>query len=88
MTMNDESRASVRDGGPAFPQSSMQGYVNGSGMTLRDYFAGQVLAGMHANDGWMSALREVEPSAPKSAVVLAHAAYAYADAMLAERGQS
>ena len=34
------------DGGAAFPWSPLLGY---GGMSLRDYFAGQVLSGMMAN---------------------------------------
>ncbi len=30
----------------AFPSGDFQGYEPGSGMTLRDYFAGQALAGL------------------------------------------
>lgn len=65
------------DGGFAFPS------VGGSpdagvawryhGMTLRDWFAGQALAGLLANSGHF-------PGNP------AEAAYRYADAMLAARG--
>lgn len=67
--------AAVDDGGPAFPVGNdiIQG---GAGMTLRDWFAGQALAGILVNDG---------KSSP-----LAYAAWAYdlADAMLIERAKS
>ena len=60
------------DGGPAFPielTSPHGGTESYLGMTLRDYFAGQVLAGgIHMN--------------PKDA---AHWAYEVADAMLEAR---
>lgn len=36
----------VDDGGPAFPQGHLDGpHVNPSGMSLRDWFAGQALSG-------------------------------------------
>jgi hypothetical protein len=49
------------------------------GMSLRDYFAGQVLAGMHANP-------DTDPTLP--AETLANIAYATADAMIAARDAS
>ena len=63
--------AAVDDGGPAFP------CVTTAGMSLRDWFAGQALAGMLAYPA---------PGAPIPRVV-AKAAYEYADAMIAERGK-
>ena len=54
----------------AFPSA---GY-GASGMTLRDYFAGQALAGMLGN-----------PNSRGASVEYASAAYRYADVMLAER---
>jgi len=48
----------IEDGGPAFPvpthsqlQGAMVHWSWGGGMTLRDWFAGQVLAGLLANPG-------------------------------------
>ena len=38
----------INDGGPAFPDSGQADYTGG--MTLRDWFAGQALAGMDANN--------------------------------------
>jgi len=70
----------VKDGGPAFPVSdeASRFKVSGvfGGMTLRDYFDGQALAGM------MSVPSGDDPSAT--------AVYAYriADALLAARGRS
>mgnify|MGYP003132973889 CR=1 FL=1 len=67
-------------GGPAFPDPARahpQGHpdqANGDGMTLRDYFAGQALAG---------SLSRI-PLSPKAAAIQA---YAYADAMLAQRAE-
>ena len=64
--MTDES-------GPAFPCDDMPGY---SGLTIRDYFAGQALAGYLATADVMSILN---PEAE------ARTAYEIADAMLRER---
>ena len=63
-------------GGPAFPSSVDHG-IDGEhykGMDLRDWFAGQALAGFMAN----SKCEYSDPGAAK-------AAYALADAMLAAR---
>lgn len=62
-------------GGPAFPVPA--GCGEEQGMTLRDYFAGQWLAGYIANPGIGYGTREDE----------ATAAYAMADAMLKERNK-
>jgi hypothetical protein len=71
------------DGGPAFPRAGLY-YVRADGamvtydpedvMTLRDWFAGQALAGLLA----------VEPSSC-SAQDYAQSAFEQADAMLAQR---
>jgi hypothetical protein len=59
------------DGGPAFPNITPDMPVDGSpGMTLRDYFAGQALAGCGV------------PNRPQE---IAEWAYMVADAMLAAR---
>lgn len=58
------------DGGPAFPRVVPKGVDWYAGMSLRDYFAGQVIAGI----GIVSA-----PGA------VAARAYALADAMIAAR---
>ena len=71
----------IDDGGPAFPCSvavAPSGDVYGSDyfggcMSLRDWFAGQALAGMLANDSNQSAEGD------------ARVAYLIADAMLAAR---
>lgn len=67
----------TREDQPAFPRSySADGH---NGMTLRDYFAGQALAGMaaqayvHSEDGIADCAED---------------AYALADAMLAERAKA
>ena len=86
---------SKRDGGSAFPRRALTDTIleDGSGahgwqegMSLRDYFAGQALAGMNAlpvstNPAWQ---KEVESRGGVSAL-RAKCAYADADAMIAER---
>lgn len=70
-----------KDGGPAYPGIGEQGghQVHKSGMSLRDYFAGQALV---AHGGWL----EKQPSNdPSVSWVVASRAYAIADAMIAER---
>lgn len=77
--------APIDDGGPAFPVTCSNDGIplaisypseQVSGMTLRDWFAGQALAGYLAswNDGAYSNSHHA-----------AKAAYAYADAMVAAR---
>lgn len=67
----------INDGGSAFPAAGQVGpehYGFEPGMTLRDWFAGQALAGLLAacpTDGGERGI--------------AHDAYLYADAMLAAR---
>lgn len=72
-----------KDGGPAFPRTG-EGFGNprydAQGMTLRDWFAGQALAGMLADP-------EVG-NADSDDSQLAKIAYAYATAMLAERAKA
>ena len=64
------------DGGPAFPHSSspMRGDLTEWGMTLRDWFAGQALAGIWAC-----------PTVNGDHQDLANEAYKTADAMLTAR---
>lgn len=75
---------SEKDGGPAFP---VPNYVNAQGetyestprgMSLRDWFAGQALAGILADPN-------CDPIVGDSLKELAHGAYACADAMLKAR---
>lgn len=72
-----------KHGDPAFPfpaVSDIDGnviYPGEDGMSLRDYFAGQALAGMI----------RATPGVPVLYGEMAHHAYQYADAMLAERGK-
>jgi len=63
----------MKDGNPAFPCNSPDGMESYKGMSLRDYFAGQALAGMAVN------LQEHIKDEK-----YAEWAYGLADAMLAE----
>lgn len=69
-----------KDGGPAFPCDVKGGIECGykPGMTLRDYFAGQSLAGMSL---WNFTQSEVDRK------IMAHRCYQMADAMIAERSK-
>ena len=71
----------IKDGGPAFPGPSFTrgGNPNGHamGMSLRDWFAGQALAGIYANSG--------DDSPAGAHGRCAKEAYDAADAMLATR---
>lgn len=78
----------IKDGGAAFPGASVYAgeehkFVNIGGMTLRDYFAGQALAGM------MSGLEPCRDDCRCKSHVpdarYAEEAYDVADAMLAQR---
>lgn len=74
---------SVKDGGRAFPiplGAGDDGDEWRRGMTLRDYFAGQALMGMHGRDSF-------DPG-QQTPAQRAHLAYIDADAMLAERMKS
>lgn len=68
----------INYGGPAFPAPAFAENITTQGMTLRDYFAGQALAGMYA-DRNRSLMNEKH---------IAHDAYLFADAMLAAREAS
>jgi hypothetical protein len=68
--------AKINDGGPAFPVNAE--IYNGTGlcgMTLRDWFAGQALAGLVFHNDYGA----------RSDDEIANGAYAYADAMIAAR---
>jgi len=72
------------DGGPAFPVTFDHGECKSESpdMSLRDWFAGQALAGMCASDYWSE-----NAQADKRIYTdpLANGAYAVADAMLKAR---
>ncbi len=66
----------MKDGGPAFPVPDLA-WLNGLGMSLRDWFAGQAIIG----------LAEINVRATGfDSNLWAKNAYRIADAMLAERG--
>jgi hypothetical protein len=74
----------TNDGGPAFPPAANNPFglvMDGEhhGMSLRDYFAAKVLAGMHARDTY-----DDGQATPAQRAALA---YLDADAMLAERAK-
>lgn len=95
----------IDDGGPAFPWEDMRDSsgvpMPNPGMTLRDYFAGQALAGI-AKDaiseyhrlggsvGWIKNAIDTMPSEddPCSLSAAALSAYEMADAMIAQRSKS
>ena len=65
------------DGGPAFPSEGVLNYgVSPAGMSLRDYFAGQAIAG--------SAV-DTSPQSRYSKKYISNFAYEIADQMLAQR---
>ena len=68
------SREAAQDGGAAFACASVDGYQ--SGMSLRDWFAGQAAAHMMSDDGWGGVNN------------VARHAYLLADALLSARGET
>lgn len=70
------SKTQIDDGGFAFPMPGTDHNYTETGMTLRDWFAGQALAGFCGN-------RIHLQSHPPE--ITASEAYRYADALLAER---
>jgi len=69
--------APINDGGPAFPRPATDYCLCQQGMTLRDYFAGQALAGLSGNprEDYSGTTREDK----------AVESYRQSDAMLAAR---
>ena len=65
-----------KDGGPAFPACGEANINDTMGMSLRDWFAGQAIAGMLANP---------QVGRTTTAAQIVEPAYALADAMLAAR---
>lgn len=64
----------INNGGPAFPIPHQNVNFSKPGMTLREWFAGQALAGLLTTSGGYVPSREQ----------IARIAYEYADAVLAE----
>ena len=89
----------IDDGGPAFPRTIEVRTVNaagdllhaeqypGNGMSLRDWFAGQALAGLYASDEneTCDPSKPIEPQLQAHAEAYAKAAYRAADAMIAAK---
>lgn len=67
-------QSSYSDGGPAFPNNDAHGCAY-AGMTLRDWFAGQALAGLLGNSNY----------GPPNSKEDANMTYLIADAMLKAR---
>lgn len=93
MTDNDLSRRP--DGGPAFPvgmNTQHNQYACAVGMSLRDYFAAQVMTGVtsamltnpDAAEGFMANAKDASITMQRALAVYC---YAIADAMLAERAK-
>jgi hypothetical protein len=74
--MSDE----IKDGGPAFPSENQ---FFGTGMSLRDWFAGKVLQAVMSDQIYREAAQKAFPG--KMVETISSAAYECADAMLAER---
>lgn len=72
----------IADGGPAFPVPQALDPMTHLGMTLRDYYAGQALAGITASCPWNH-----RPGASE-ALDIAGDCYMIADAMLEAREAS
>ena len=74
-------------GGPAFPVVDPKNDVSESGMTLRDYFAGQALAAMIGKSPFFDRDGEFGKSVDmvQFKMDMSESAYAYADAMLKAR---
>lgn len=81
-------RTDGSDGGSAFPElrSFNADWANDPGMSLRDYFAGQALAGMMADhESKTEQAAHGRDHEMLLVEVIAKAAYSMADAMIAER---
>lgn len=79
--MSDE----IDDGGPAFPSGDGEfggGPNHAYGMSLRDWFAGQMIAGLSCHAFGMS-----DAELPREASRCAAFSYAVADAMIEERAK-
>ena len=74
-----------KDGGPAFP--AVTPHITLSGMTLRDYFAGQALMGMFGGNGFVP-IKDYKFESEKAGELYAEwgsLAYKIADTMLKAR---
>ena len=73
----------MMDGGQAFPTYSPE--VGAQGMSLRDWLAGQALAGMLANQERLKIIVNHEDTQAEADRKIAIQAYRHADAMIAAR---
>lgn len=103
MTQAETQANRIDDGGVAFPlpvaydqelrqlRDITDYYRDGSGMSLRDYFAAKAMAGMLSyDDGSMCASKDpegIERERREYADGIANAAFRIADAMLRERAK-
>ena len=90
MSASKVTKKTIDNGGPAFPEPFLPhrsglALNTSPGMTLRDYFAGQALAGAFAADA-ASRICDAGLSYATAAETLAEGAYIAADAMIARRG--
>ena len=74
----------MNTGGPAFPFSPSPTHFSASGMTLRDWFAGQAMTTMFYPAIMESIRTDVDLNCDK----VAEFAYLMADAMLSQREKS
>jgi hypothetical protein len=74
----------VDDGGAAFPTDASISRGPNDGMSLRDWLAGQALAGLYASRDLQLAVLH-DSRADEFEIVMARQAYAQADAMLRVR---
>lgn len=77
----------AHDGGPAFPSAGVitAERIAFEGMSLRDWFAGQALAGWCGSSITIGG--EALNSSTEHAAAMAITSYRFADAMLAERNR-
>lgn len=86
--MATETETRIDDGGPAFPcaedHKTASDFEWTAGMSLRDYFAGQALAGMMVNKSVLPK-GTTKGNAPPDAWDVGEAAYRIADAVIEAR---
>lgn len=93
MAVIDDEAERIRTGGPAFPCDIAVGEGCFGGMTLLDYFAGQVLAGADSeviNAAGIQAARRCSDKNEQAAAackILATYCYEIAEAMVAEHNR-
>ena len=75
----------INDGGPAFPRTGAPYVQAYEGMSLRDWFAGQALAGIGASDLEHSCIWQRFSDEAPSPNGISELCYMMADAMLKEK---